>query len=260
MADEDDKKVPVVRKQAIKLETEQRWLVGGLGAAGMGGGSVATFLDTAEAGPVAMIGIGAIFFLMGIAGALPTRLKIGDTEAEFWQEVGEKVEEVIEKLPAETRAEVLASLASSAPEAIGPSLRAAAYDEMVIQMVKDAVDTINANRAPQQHLQIMIPTTRAPQFDVTVIDPVNGELEIDVKGYSNPAGAEAVHKVASRAAITANTQPGKNKRSMLITRSGITKSAKAVASQFPDVLTLEIAGPEDSRKLVTALEQGLNFS
>ncbi|UMG93990.1 TfuA domain-containing protein [Nocardioides sp. TF02-7] len=260
MADEDDQKAPARRKQAIKLKSEQRWLVGLLGAAGMGAGSVATFLDAAEVGPAVMIGIGAIFFLIGLAGVLPTRLKIGDTEAEFWQEVGEKVGEVLEQLPPQTRAEVLASIATSAPEAVGPSLQAAAYDEMIIQMVKDAVDAINANRIPEQHVKVIVPTTRTPQFDVTVIDPLNGELEIDIKGYSKPAGADAVHKLVSRSTITANVAPRSNRRAMLITRSGISKSAKAVADQFPNVVTVEIAGPEDGRKLVSALERGLTFN
>src|SRR5262245_48697006 len=135
MADEAEKE-SAVRKQAIKLDPLPRFTVGLLGAAGLAGGSIATFTQDVEAGPGAMLAIGAIFFLIGIAGVLPTRLKVGENEAEFWQEVGDKVEEIVDQLPPATRAEVLEKIAASAPEAAAPALRGIAYEELVIQMIR----------------------------------------------------------------------------------------------------------------------------
>jgi hypothetical protein len=74
-----------------------------LGLVGLGSGGVAVFLTHVEAGPVALITAGFLLLLIGMSGQLPSRLKIGDNEAE-WNSLIRIVRET-----AETTAEVTAS-------------------------------------------------------------------------------------------------------------------------------------------------------
>jgi tetratricopeptide (TPR) repeat protein len=57
-------------------------------------GGVAVFTRSNEAGPVALIGVGALLFMIAVTGFLPTRLKIGDNEANWHREVAESVERI----------------------------------------------------------------------------------------------------------------------------------------------------------------------
>jgi hypothetical protein len=86
------------RRQAVKVQPWARWVAGFAGAAGCGSGGVAVFLTHLEAGPVALIAGGVLFLLLALGGVLPTRLKIGDNEAE-WQEVAESVASIQRQVP-----------------------------------------------------------------------------------------------------------------------------------------------------------------
>jgi tetratricopeptide (TPR) repeat protein len=86
------------RRQAVKVQPWARWAAGFAGVAGCGSGGTAVFLTHLEAGPVALIAGGALFLLVALAGVLPTRLKIGDNEAE-WQEVAESVASIQRQVP-----------------------------------------------------------------------------------------------------------------------------------------------------------------
>jgi tetratricopeptide (TPR) repeat protein len=87
-----------VRRQAVKIEPWARWIAGIFGVVGLGSGGAAVYLTHVEAGPVALIAGGALFLLMALSGVLPTRLKIGDNEAE-WQEVAESVSNIRRQVP-----------------------------------------------------------------------------------------------------------------------------------------------------------------
>jgi hypothetical protein len=78
---------PTTRRQAIKISRWARAAAGLLGLAGVGAGGTAVFVTDVEAGPVALIAAGVLFLLIGLSGVLPTRLKVGDNEAEWNQEV-----------------------------------------------------------------------------------------------------------------------------------------------------------------------------
>lgn len=260
MADEEDRKSPAVGKQAIRLNDVQRWLIGILGAGGLGGGSVATFMDSAEAGPVAMIAVGAIFLLIGLAGVLPTRLKIGDNEAEFWEEVGEKVGEVIEDLPAPVRAEVIASIATSTPEAVAPALRAAAYEEMVIKMIEDAVATFNARRPnPEDHVRVERPS-RQDRYDVLIVDPLGCSVEIDARSYNKPIGQSMVDAVVGAHLMSSPDAPDRNRRMLLVSRTGLTKAARQAIGDVDFVHTVLIEGTQDSSRMLDALQKALTVT
>jgi tetratricopeptide (TPR) repeat protein len=105
------------RRQAVKIEPWARWVAGFLGMAGIGSGGAAVFITHLEAGPVALIAGGVLFTFTSLGGVMPTRLKIGDNEAEWQQEIEEWVERIEREVP-----EVGALLDSS-----GASLEAISY-------------------------------------------------------------------------------------------------------------------------------------
>jgi tetratricopeptide (TPR) repeat protein len=76
---------------------------------------VAVFVTHVEAGPVALIAGGVLFMFIALSGVLPTRLKIGDNEAEWQQEIAESAASIRRQVP-----EVGALLDSggASPEAI----------------------------------------------------------------------------------------------------------------------------------------------
>jgi hypothetical protein len=85
MADEDWDK-PQVLRAAVQLTRPMRWAALALGLAGLGAGGAAVFITHLEAGPVALLAAGLVLALIGLGGVMPTRLKIGDNEAEWMQE------------------------------------------------------------------------------------------------------------------------------------------------------------------------------
>ncbi|WP_433019936.1 hypothetical protein [Kribbella sp. CA-294648] len=97
---------PSPRRRAVKLDPLARWLTGLVGAVLLSAGGTATFTRDVEAGPVALIVSGSLFVLIGIAGVMPTRLKVGESEAEWVEIVGEAIEAVIEAVPPDARVRV----------------------------------------------------------------------------------------------------------------------------------------------------------
>jgi len=87
-----------LQRHAVKVQPWARWAAGFLGVAGAGSGGAAVFLTHVEAGPVALIAAGVLFLFLALGGVLPTRLKIGDNEAEF-QELVESVAHIQRQVP-----------------------------------------------------------------------------------------------------------------------------------------------------------------
>ena len=110
---------PPARRQALKLGPRSRWILGMVGALGLGAGATAVFTREVEAGPVALLALGALFFLIGILGVMPTRLKIGDNEADWTEAVGDAFGSVIDAVPPENLPQVeeaIIELSTIAPE------------------------------------------------------------------------------------------------------------------------------------------------
>lgn len=68
-----------------------RWSLGVVGLSSFLAGGISVFTRSNEAGPVALIVTGAVTFMIGLAGYLPTRLKFGDHEAEFTSDFAKQV-------------------------------------------------------------------------------------------------------------------------------------------------------------------------
>jgi len=80
-----------------------------LGLVGLGSGGVAVFVTHLEAGPVALLAVGLVLLLVAAGGRLPSRLKVGDSEA-TWDAVEEFVERVAEGVSPDQRPELVDAL------------------------------------------------------------------------------------------------------------------------------------------------------
>jgi hypothetical protein len=130
-----------IRRQAIKLRLWARWAAGFLGLVGLGSGGTAVYVTHIEAGPVALIAVGAVFMLVALAGVLPTRLKVGDNEAE-WVEVGVAVAAVVESASAQDKSQLvtnLGRLAGIAPSAAAPALAAFDYEDFIENLIGEVL-------------------------------------------------------------------------------------------------------------------------
>ena len=88
MANEDSS-IPRAQRQGIRLNPRLRCGAAALGLVGVGAGGAAVFITHVEAGPAALIVAGVLFLLIAMSGVMPTRLKVGDNEAEWSSEIQE---------------------------------------------------------------------------------------------------------------------------------------------------------------------------
>lgn len=128
-------------RTAIALNDEAKILMCCLGLGGLIFGTLAIFRTEVEAGPVALLILGALFVIVALAGELPTRLKVGDNEAEWaaQREVGELLAQTIGSTPNSERDAQIAELeqiAERAPIAAAPALRAIAFEQSVVHLLE----------------------------------------------------------------------------------------------------------------------------
>lgn len=146
VADEGEAVVrPAMRRESVSIDTWIRWVCGVLGLAGAVAGTYAIFVTEVEAGPVALILFGALFLLVGLGGTMPSRLKIGDNEAEWQREVGQIVAEVVDEAPVESRSRIEAQvneLAVIAPRAAAAPRMAINYERVVERLLFEAVEIV----------------------------------------------------------------------------------------------------------------------
>ena len=151
LIDVTDTKVEVPRRAPgamKKLGMPSRVTAFALGVAGLGAGGLAVFITHLEAGPVALLAVGLVFMIVGLAGTLPTRLKVGDSEA-AWEIEREAMETFVERVadatPEANQREflgALSELAEDAPRIAGPALSGLAYERLVMSMIAEAVDML----------------------------------------------------------------------------------------------------------------------
>jgi hypothetical protein len=137
---------PHVIRTAPSLGRPSRWAAFLLGLAGLGAGGTAVFITHLEAGPVALLAVGLILVLVGLAGKMPSRLKVGDNEAEFLEEreaMSGALLQSVESAPPGSKREVagvVQRVAEVAPEVAAPAQAALEYDDMVLGLVKVVMD------------------------------------------------------------------------------------------------------------------------
>ena len=249
-------KSPTTRK-AIPLKRLPRWALGLVGTVGMAAGSVAVFTRDVEAGPVAMMGIGGIFFLLGISGVLPTRLKVGDYESEWMEEVGEQLAAVTELVPTEAHEEllsVLRRLSLVLPEAATPAMAGLAYEELVSHLLELALASINEGGETFE-LERSV-ARQDSRFDAVVRNGARVAVGVEIKAYTKPLGPTMIRRLADQAA-TWEPQT-ERKRVLLVTRAPLVGAARRALSEGDGILDhVAVAGFEDLAPLIQGLRRSL---
>jgi hypothetical protein len=146
MPDRDEVAVkPQLMRAPIRLGKPSRWSAFVLGLAGLGAGSVAVFVTHLEAGPVALLLVGLVLALIGLGGVLPTRIKIGENEAEFQHVIGDALQTLVETARPESKeevAEVIDRVAEVAPDTASSALSTIAYERLVERMLSRVASDI----------------------------------------------------------------------------------------------------------------------
>ena len=143
---------PTIRPLTVPINAWWRACIVALGLVALGSGGVAVFVTHLEAGPVALLAVGLVLLLVGAGGRLPSRLKVGENEA-AWEAVEEFVSRVAEDVPTEQTPQLvdaLNELAGVAPSAAAAGLGAVTeritYEQMVKEMLTEAVQEINRSQ------------------------------------------------------------------------------------------------------------------
>jgi hypothetical protein len=247
MADAPEKPKPKV--QPIKIEPRARWLAGSFGVAGFATGAVATFTRSVEAGPVALIGVGFLLFLMALSGYLPTRLKIGDNEAEFNQAIQNFVEATVEETPANERDQLLqylTDLGQAFPQAANSGLSALVYEQVIIEMIREIAHDVRP--------QIKTMTTVGPgrSLDMMITGPHelrSAGVEISARMQHGRVWAERVYDRFS--AIKATEGP--NFSLLLVVEHHVNRSVEEWVRLHDDARIVNVRNREDFEVLRAAV-------
>jgi hypothetical protein len=135
-------KSPQPARLPLRLGRPSRWAAFILGLAGLGSGSAAVFITRLEAGPVALIAAGLLLVMVGLVGHAPTRLKIGDNEAEFASVVGSALETAALAARPDAQAEVsraVEKVAELAPEVAAGAQSILAWQITIWSMLREVV-------------------------------------------------------------------------------------------------------------------------
>jgi hypothetical protein len=230
---------PVTSFQPIKIDWWARLLLSVVGAGGLAGGGVATFTRDVEAGPVALIAIGGLFFLIALSGLMPTRLKFGDNEAE-WKAVQEYVEATVDDASAEDRPELLSrlqGLARSAPQATGPAIEAVLYEATLLEMIREIAHDV---RPEVTTLSVVGVSDR--HFDMQVTGPQGRIALVEIKFRSSPSRA-FYDSLYERFLKSREQLPGAN--FLIVTPDTVHPAGRALMAEHPDVQILQVTGYED---------------
>jgi hypothetical protein len=171
-------------RTSVRLNRWYRCGVVTLGLASLGAGGVAVFATHLEAGPVALLGIGFLFLLIGMSGQLPTRLKFGDNEA-VWEAVQGFVERVTESVPEENRTSIVVALdelAYVAPDVAKPVLEAMEYETDVMKMLRElSIESQDPQSPIPRFAPLRLKRQNDPPVDMLLEAAENIYIGVEVK-------------------------------------------------------------------------------
>ncbi|CAM5653531.1 hypothetical protein I6J39_34705 (plasmid) [Streptomyces californicus] len=157
------------------LKTSERWIAGIVGFLMIGAGTAAVFLRKVEAGPTALITLGALLTVIAISGVSIKRARIGDNEILLHNRQAAAIE--IANTPAEDLDSALGVLAAYDPGAVtDPAIQmalAAAYDSAMKSKLREAFGGryISGGRISDG-----------------LIDLPNGRVHVEIRHFSRAEG------------------------------------------------------------------------
>jgi hypothetical protein len=241
-----------------KLSMPGRVTAFALGAASLGAGAVAVFVTHLEAGPVALLAIGLIFMIVGLAGTLPTRLKVGDNEA-AWEIERQAVETFVERVaedvvPVVNQREFLGALddlAEDAPRFAAPLYSALAYERIVKSMLEDAVRTLDEDvKLPSPALEWQ-PRGSDVKMDAVVSTADGRTLIIELKTSQRTSA----RNILGQLQVYRDRMPGLS-GGLLISRYHVRGSD--LLAQEPYTYYVVVAGREDQNELTRVMRRAFD--
>jgi hypothetical protein len=196
--------------------------------------------------------VGLLLLLIGMAGRLPSRIKIGDNEAE-WQAVERFVEQVADRTPPEEQGKLLADLtelAKGAPQAASAGLSAIAYEQLVTRMVYDAFVDLPEKPAG---------TVSAPGPDAgfdLVLNTDNRTVIFEVKYSSYSIGTRTL-AIAARTRNDLAEGSARATAFIVVSATPLTQDGIQFLRQLEGVFVVVVRGPEDRNLLIGAVRAAL---
>jgi hypothetical protein len=224
-------------------------LSGVAGLVGLASGGAAVFVTDNEAGSVALLTVGVLFSFFGLAGLLPTRLKLGDNEIEWQQQVGDVLTDAVDAARPESRAALvqrIADLSAAAPTVAGRSLAVLAREAVMYEVLRAAIP---------DHLRWESQGPGGHRFDALIMDPATGRrLGVELKANAKPLGS-AVFGNFLRHLDGIRSDPAADALLLVVNQPLLESARRLAEEQHLPVVTA--SGPEDTSKLREAIVQGL---
>ena len=246
-----------------KLGAASRTTAFALGIAGLGAGAVAVFITHLEAGPVALLAVGLIFMIVGLAGTLPTRLKVGDNEAAWEierQAVETFVERVAEVTPVANQREFLGALgdlAEDAPEVAARGISVFAYEQQLQAELEEVVRELEHSFPHGQPVDFVTGVTPDQQMVDAIIQGPTGRLVAVEAKLSVQRLAPAWIDVLHQSFFDKSRALGDVAALLLITRTPLTRALAERLKEYPEMRHVLFRGPEDRGALKLALREVL---
>jgi hypothetical protein len=257
------------RPASMRLGAWSRVGVTTLGLAGLGSGAVAVFKTHLEAGPVGLLAVGFLLLLIGMSGRMPSRLKVGDNEAE-WQEEREAVQEFVEQVAVDSQEsrrvnliEALDELAKAAPEVANPALSAMAYEPLVMETIAELA------REPVEPAMVVGALSSVPNFAISPQGgrhgPVDAILEaedgtriaVEIKAYRSGLSWTAVRQVYGNFLRLRETQ-GDIQTLLLISRTEPRGSVRDMLSDSKEIRLVILEDAKNAAALRAAINSAFN--
>lgn len=234
------------------IGTQWRVVSASLGFIGEAAGGWAVFKTNVEAGPVALMLLGAVFLLIAMSGRLPNVLKFGDNEigwtVESQQELGDSLAEAYETGDFSQKGRILQTvtdLSYTAPTAARAPMEAAAYEQLVSGMLL----------AVHRELNRKYPVSGAASI---VIQQGDGKADffLITGGRSMPLLIRASEVTALYLSYLEDLyQLGRGERPLLlITRAAPSGVANIRLGSIPAMRQVTVRDEDDLDALISAIE------
>jgi hypothetical protein len=205
---ERDSRPPI---QPLTMEINDWWraCAAAVGLAALGLGGLAVFVTHVEAGPVALLAVGLILLIVGAGGRLPSRLKVGENEAAWEAAIEDFATRVVDEVPSEQAPQLAAALSelaeavpsAAAAERLGALTGRVAYEQMVAEILTEAVQELNRSTGDKQtRLDLLLgdQIETGVRLDAVVAGPGDEYLAVELKNLT--------HKVIMTEVISAVRQ------------------------------------------------------
>ena len=222
-----------------------------LGYASLGAGGVAVFITHVEAGPVALLAVGLIFMIVALSGRLPTRLRVGDNEAEWQEYAGGIIETALDSATPSARAELvpqLEELAEVAPRAAAPALSGIAYDANLAWAVVQAVRKV----PDAKEVQTRVTLEEIGEFDFVVEGSDNRFILVEVK-TSPRLTMSQVSEIMAKAHFYREAYPDRKVGLLLVSRYPLSAGIRAMFMQTANAACIVFHSREDDDALIGAI-------